>query len=638
MAAGAVTLKFLGDTASLEGSFKRVQGESTKTQGVFGTLKQHAKLVAAAMVGLGVEIGKGAVDEALKAQTAQTALTQAMKNAGVATSDGAVKMKEYADAQIKRGFSDVQVTQSLSRLVVATHNVAGATKLNSVAEDLARTKSISLASATDMLIRLHAGNTRALKGLGIVLNPVTTAVDKLKATTKKYTPEQLAAAKATDKQTTAQKGLVALMKATHGQADQFAKTDAGKIQIFHASWEHLQVELGNVLIPVLGKVMSVVNSLMAFIDQHKKVVEALALAVGGLAVAVVSVHKAISIWNSVTSAASAISKLFVTTTAAAATATEGETVAQEGLNTAMRANPIGIVVTALAALVTGFMLAWQNSQTFRDIVKGALDVVKTIAIDVANFFTNDVPAAFNAVLSWLRGNWQAIATIISGPFAPLVALATNAFGVRTALVDAFNAVKGAIGTVVGAIVDFFINLPGRVGNAIADGVKGLVGAASSFAQRVADAFMAPFRSIYSAVAGVLSSIAGLFASNNAAAQQWLQNLQATTNAAAGTVRFGTTTYAAPATAKHALGGIFTQPHFGMVAEAGPEAIIPLSKPNRAAQVMAQAGLWGGRGSSSGRTVNITVNSPSLNPADLAMTVVQAISVYEQRNGRRFVRA
>lgn len=43
---------------------------------------------------------------------------------------------------------------------------------------------------------------------------------------------------------------------------------------------------------------------------------------------------------------------------------------------------------------------------------------------------------------------------------------------------------------------------------------------------------------------------------------------------------------------HAAGGVFTQPHVGLVAEAGPEAIIPLNNPQRAAQVMAQAGLSG----------------------------------------------
>jgi hypothetical protein len=43
---------------------------------------------------------------------------------------------------------------------------------------------------------------------------------------------------------------------------------------------------------------------------------------------------------------------------------------------------------------------------------------------------------------------------------------------------------------------------------------------------------------------------------------------------------------------HADGGVFSTPHVGLVAEAGPEAIIPLNNPTRAAEVMSEAGLGG----------------------------------------------
>jgi hypothetical protein len=46
---------------------------------------------------------------------------------------------------------------------------------------------------------------------------------------------------------------------------------------------------------------------------------------------------------------------------------------------------------------------------------------------------------------------------------------------------------------------------------------------------------------------------------------------------------------------HAAGGVFRTPHLALVAEAGPEAIIPLTRPARARQVMQQAGLVGAGG-------------------------------------------
>ena len=43
---------------------------------------------------------------------------------------------------------------------------------------------------------------------------------------------------------------------------------------------------------------------------------------------------------------------------------------------------------------------------------------------------------------------------------------------------------------------------------------------------------------------------------------------------------------------HALGGVFTRPTYGLFGEDGPEAIVPLSKPARAREVMQEAGIGG----------------------------------------------
>jgi hypothetical protein len=53
---------------------------------------------------------------------------------------------------------------------------------------------------------------------------------------------------------------------------------------------------------------------------------------------------------------------------------------------------------------------------------------------------------------------------------------------------------------------------------------------------------------------------------------------------------------------HADGGIVTKPHIGLIGEAGPEAIIPLTRPARAAAIMREAGLVGG-GSSNNFVIN-----------------------------------
>lgn len=108
---------------------------------------------------------------------------------------------------------------------------------------------------------------------------------------------------------------------------------------------------------------------------------------------------------------------------------------------------------------------------------------------------------------------------------------------------------------------------------------------------------------------------------------------------------------------HAEGGIFSRPHFGLVAEAGPEAIIPLSDKSRGLEVLSQTMQMLGVGEQgTGYSVqpvtpnplsltpnpytlapNITINVTGTNDTDIAGRIKQAvidalaeISGYEER--------
>jgi phage-related protein len=86
-------------------------------------------------------------------------------------------------------------------------------------------------------------------------------------------------------------------------------------------------------------------------------------------------------------------------TKASAVATGGLTIAQRGLNLAMRANPIGLVITALFAIGAAFVLAYKKSETFRKIVTGVVNGVKAVVRGVADFISGAWRRAFGAVKS-----------------------------------------------------------------------------------------------------------------------------------------------------------------------------------------------------------------------------------------------
>lgn len=61
------------------------------------------------------------------------------------------------------------------------------------------------------------------------------------------------------------------------------------------------------------------------------------------------------------------------------------TVVQGILNVLLAANPIGLVVVAVAALAAGLIYAYKNSETFRNIVNGAFEKVKETGAQVWEF-------------------------------------------------------------------------------------------------------------------------------------------------------------------------------------------------------------------------------------------------------------
>lgn len=74
-------------------------------------------------------------------------------------------------------------------------------------------------------------------------------------------------------------------------------------------------------------------------------------------------------------------------------------IAQGILNAVLFANPIGLVVLALAALVAGIVYAWQHCETFRNIVTGAFNAVRGAVVGAINWIRDTI----SSWVGWLAG-------------------------------------------------------------------------------------------------------------------------------------------------------------------------------------------------------------------------------------------
>ncbi|MER5259740.1 hypothetical protein [Streptomyces sp. NPDC002855] len=101
------------------------------------------------------------------------------------------------------------------------------------------------------------------------------------------------------------------------------------------------------------------------------------------------------------------------------------------LNTAMRANLIGAIITLLMALVVAIIYAWHNSQTFRNVVMSAWNGIKTAA---------------SVAWSVLRGIFSGLVTAVRAVGSAAMWLWRNAIG------PAFRAISTAARILFTAVV------------------------------------------------------------------------------------------------------------------------------------------------------------------------------------------
>lgn len=165
-----------------------------------------------------------------------------------------------------------------------------------------------------------------------------------------------------------------------------SQTFNGRLSTLKDNVAALTGELTSGLFSALGDIIVKANELVVSITEDDSKMAALKETIGVLTAAVVAVTAAVLSYKATAAAATAITALHTAAATAmaaahkaAAAGATGLQVAQAALNTVLSANPIGLVVAALAALAAGLVTAYHTSETFRNIVNGAFQAVANIA-------------------------------------------------------------------------------------------------------------------------------------------------------------------------------------------------------------------------------------------------------------------
>ena len=272
---------------------------------------------------------------------------------------------------------------------------------------------------------------------------------------------------------------------------------------------------------------------------------------------------------------------------AAAAAAGVMTAAQWLLNAALTANPIGAVILVIAAMAAGLVILYQHSETARTIINTAFRLLKTVASETIGFITGtvlpglgkawDIAKAavkfqidrINEFIDGIKGVIQVMIKIVKGIFNGDWATVWD--GAKEVAKGLLKAVDATLGGIPGKIFDAFDNVYNaakRLGGKIVSGaVDALSGLGSTITGMVKGAF--------NSAIGILNS------GFNAVKSNW-PDIPGAPGPPFGKDPIPTL----------ANGMVVRRAMMAVIGEAGPEVVIPLNRPQRARELMGQAGIGG----------------------------------------------
>ena len=378
MADPTLKLILIGEDKSAGKSLRNLGDEAEKTGGRLSRMGEIAGGVLGAQFMADaaravVDFGASSVEAFRDAEQSQRKLEDAYKRFPAVTSVSIDALRELNSAiQAKTG-ADADDLAS-SQAVMAQYGLTGEQlqELTPLLDDYAVKTGKDLPAAAEDLGKAMLGQGRALKDVGIDFADTGSVAGNFNQV------------------------MAGLRTQVGGFAENESTSAEGALRRMQTEFGDVQEEVGAQLLPVLVSLGEVLLGVIGFVKENSEVLGPLAVGLGVVAGAVMA-------WQA----------------------------AQALMNITLLANPVGLVVVAIAGLVAALIVAYNTSEDFRNAVNGEFDAVA----EAARWLWN------NGIAPVVRFIVNGFATIVDGIGDFLVALG-NIPGFGWAA-DAGRAMKGA---------------------------------------------------------------------------------------------------------------------------------------------------------------------------------------------------
>lgn len=375
--------------AGMQAAQTAADNTSRRVGGVNSALGTMKTLVAGFSIGL---IGKQIVDTLSKFEKFESVLTTTLGD------NSAVKsaMNDLTDFAARTPFEVDGLTDSFVRLAnqgfVPTMNEM--TKLG----DLASSKGKEMNQLAEALIDAQVGEFERLKEFGIRASKAgenVTFTFKGQAKTMKMTDEAV------------KDYILSLgdLAGVSGAMAGISQTTGGQIANLSDKVTGLYLKLGTELKPAISAVTSGFSTAVEWISDFAGWVVSGTTGAQAFAVGMAVLGGGLLTYGAITTALSIKTGIL--------------TAYQWALNVAMTANPIGIVIVAIGALVAGVVVAYQKFDTFRAVVNGAWSAIKKVGSNIMDMFSkipDMIITAFTAIPTAIKSIFSGVGDLFNAIF------------------------------------------------------------------------------------------------------------------------------------------------------------------------------------------------------------------------------
>lgn len=186
--------------------------------------------------------------------------------------------------------------------------------------------------------------------------------------------------------------------------------------------------------------------------------------------------------------------------------------------TVLSANPIGVVLAAIAALVTAFITLYNTNEEFRNAVDSAWStisaVIQPVIETLVTFFTVTVPNAIQTAIEWFQNLPENVSTAIENAKTAVAEWVTN-LGEQAAQVGT---------NFVDAVGSFFSNLPYNIGLALGTAIGTIANWVISLGEQAVQVGTSFVDTVINFFANLPSNIANFLSSVISNVASWVSNM------------------------------------------------------------------------------------------------------------------